>query len=142
MTASLGKGISIAIVGAFFGWNAGLFGTTLNSLNPSIYRSSQHVAADQETVRVECPAYFAEGFFSRNSLWNQRAWCDQYRNQIGGDLPMRRIADYLPDIPIWGYALIVLAAMIAMPPIYHWSVGLAVLYVGGWLAWQGVAAVI
>ncbi|PTV70189.1 hypothetical protein [Agrobacterium pusense] len=142
MSGSLGKGICVAIVGGFFGWQAGIFGTTFDTLNPTFFPKS-HTAIDQPQVfRSECPAYFADGFLSRNSVFNDRAWCEQYRGQLGGDLPMRRLADYLPDIPLWAYGLMVVGAMIAMPGLYHLTVGLAVLSVGGWLAWQGLSAVI
>lgn len=142
MTASLGKGISIAIVGAFFGWQAGLFGTTLDTLNPAFSFKSHSVAEQPYVFREECPVYFDGGFLTRNRFFNDRRWCEEYRDEIGGDLPMRRLVDFLPDIPLWGYGLIVFGAMVAFPALYHFTVGMSVLFVCGWLAWHGLTAII
>jgi len=99
MTASLGKGICVATVGAFFLWNAGILGTTINSLDVSYAPGVGSAPVYRELARERCPAYFEGSFLTRNSPMNTLAWCEQYRDQVGGDLPMRRLADFLPDVP-------------------------------------------
>lgn len=54
----------------------------------------------EENFALMCSAYFERStFLVRQWPKNDLAWCEDYRDRIGGDLPFPRVLSYVPSWP-------------------------------------------